>query len=554
MLAKPKVVVIGIDGGCWDYIDPLLEKGQLPNLQQLIDNGLRGILKSTTPAISPVAWSSFITGKNPGKHGIFDFLVRMGDDFVPFSSAHRYGTPFWKYLNNSGLQVGIIGIPVTYPPEKVDGFMVAGFGAPEGSRNLTYPLDLLDSIERKYGEYKVIVSEHILEGTDIDHYFAKFRENEIRQTKIALDLAEESQTDMLAINFMAADQFNHYSSDYDYVEEALAAVDQNIGAIMERFSEANFVVLSDHGSRRLEKIFLLRNWLFEHGLVHYLPRDINSITVAEINHVLTRLLQDHYRWNGVGEKLLRRLLGHLFNVLPMWGKRNFLSTLLEIAPYNFYLYQYNDQIDWEKTQIYELSGYGELYVNSNPGISNEFEYEELRDKCIELLSSIQYPITGKPLVQRVYRKEELYSGSFLDLSPDLVADFNQSTCAFKPGGFQNNVRKSDLFIDPVTNFGAHTSDGMFVFSGSDFKGSGSRVQPASIVDIPATLLHLFGVPIPDDYDGRVLAEYISEEFMAKTPVRFQEGDGELIRSTQHPFSQEEMEDLEGKLRELGYIG
>ncbi len=554
MLSSPKVIIIGIDGGCWDYIDPLLGKGELPNLQRLIDNGLRGVLKSTMPPITPPAWSSFVTGKNPGKHGLFDFLVRIGDNLVPFNSTHRHGTPFWKYLNNSGFRVGILGIPVTYPPEEVDGFMVSGFGAPAGSRNLTYPPDLLDSIEKKYGEYKVIVPQRVADEGGLDGYLAATLENEARQTRIALDLAEEHQIDLLAINFQSADQFNHYSRDYVHVEEVLIAIDHSVGRIVEKFPDANFIVLSDHGSRRLKGVFLLRNWLVEQGLVRYLPREINTLTVAEINHVLARLLQEHYGWKGVGEKLLRRLLRGLFGILPVWGKQHFLNTLVKITPYSCFYYQYTDQIDWEKTQLYELSGYGGFYVNSNNGTPNRLEYEEVRDKLVELLSSIQDPMTGNPLVNCIYRKEELYNGQFLDLAPDLVADFGQSNYAFKVGGYEDNVERSALFIEPIDYFGAHMADGMFVLCGRDFKGSADWVRPASVVDIPTTVLHLFGVPIPQDYDGRVLMQYISEEFMATAPVRFQEGDSELARRIETPFSQEEMKSLEERLRGLGYIG
>jgi predicted AlkP superfamily phosphohydrolase/phosphomutase len=559
MSAGPKVIVIGIDGASWDYLDPLLEKGQLPNLRRLIDNGLRGVLKSTLPPITPAAWSSFITGKNPGKHGLFDFVVKIGDKLVPFNSMNRYGTPFWKYLNNGGLRTGILGIPATYPPEEVNGFMIVGFGAPDSSGNLTYPSDLLGILEKKYGAYKVVIPHQVVDEAGLDHYLTATLENEAKQTKIALDLAGEFQLDLLAINFQSADQFNHYARDYVYVEKVLVGIDENIGRITEKYPDANYVLLSDHGSRRLKGIFLLRNWLFEQGLVHFLPREISSLSVAEINHVLSRLLQDRYGWSGIGEKLLRRAFVGIFGVLPAWAKQNVLISLLQIVPYRFVRYRYTDQIDWEKTQVYELTGLGGFYINSGNGYPNDPsrqppEYDELRQNFIELISSVQDPFSGKPLVHRVYKKEEIYKGPFVDLAPDLVADFSRSTCAFKADGFQDNVKKSDLFIQPINYFGAHTLDGVFAFSGKDFRRSASWVESASIADIPATILHLFGVPIPEDYDGRVLAEYISEHFMATTPIRFQEGDREVTRNIENPFSQEEMENLEERLRELGYIG
>lgn len=555
MLTNPRLIVIGIDGGCWDYLDPLLGSGQLPNLQHLIDNGLRGILKSTMPPITPPAWSSFITGKNPGKHGLFDFIVQTGDGCVPFSSVHRHGTCFWKYLNNAGFRVGVVGIPVTYPPEEVDGYMIAGFGAPEGSRNLTWPPDLLDFIEKKYGTYKVVISHQNADEQDPDHYLAATLENDARQTRIALDLAEEFTVDLLVINYQSADQFNHYAEDWAYVEKVLIGIDQNVGCILERFPEANLVLLSDHGSRRLRGVFLLRNWLCEQGLVHYLPREINSLTVAEINHVLAKLLQDHNGWGGMGEKLLRRLLGELFSIAPDWGKQSFLDALLKVSPYRFMRYQYTDQIDWEHTRIYELSGYGGFHVNLQDGMTEGSQrYEELRDQFTELLLSVRVPLTGTPLVRRVYKKEELYSGPFMNSAPDLVADYDQSAYGFRPSGLQDNVGKSTLFAESTGYFGAHKRNGMFGLCGRDFGQSEGLVEPASIWDIPATILHMFGTPIPEDYDGRVLTEYISEEFMARSEVRFQEGDGELMGDAENPFSQEEMEGLTERLRALGYIG
>jgi predicted AlkP superfamily phosphohydrolase/phosphomutase len=555
ILGNPRLVVIGIDGGCWDYLDPLLDSGQLPNLQHMIDNGLRGILKSTMPPITPAAWSSFITGKNPGKHGLFDFMVRTGDSFVPFSSAHRHGTSFWKYLNNSGFRVGVLGIPATYPPEEVDGYMIAGFGAPEGSRHLTWPPDLLDFIEDKYGTYKVIIPHQIADGKGLDYYLDATLENDSRQTRIAVDLAEQFRVDLLVINYQSADQLNHYARDCAYVEKALIGIDQNVGCILGRFPEANVMLVSDHGSRRLRGVFLLRNWLCEQGLVHYLPREICSLTAAELNHVLVRLLQGHYGWGGVGEQMLRRLLGELFSILPDWGKRSFLNALLRVVPYRFMHYQYTDQIDWENTQIYELSGYGGFYVNLQGRMPQSSEcYKELRDHFFELLSSVRDPLTRKPLVQRVYKREELYSGPFVDLAPDLVADYDQSVYGFKPAGVQDNVDKSTLFMESTSYFGAHVRDGIFAFCGRSFKQSDGLVEAASIWDIPATVLHLFGIPIPEDYDGRVLTEYISEELMATAEVRFQAGDRELTGDVENPFSQEEMEGLEERLRSLGYIG
>jgi predicted AlkP superfamily phosphohydrolase/phosphomutase len=100
-----KTFVLGIDSGCWDYLDPLLAAGRMPNLSRLIRTGIRGILESTMPPITPVAFSSFAIGVNPGKHGIFGWSVRPGGQAqsVPASASNRKGEPFWRYLNAAGV-------------------------------------------------------------------------------------------------------------------------------------------------------------------------------------------------------------------------------------------------------------------------------------------------------------------------------------------------------------------------------------------------------------------------------------------------------------------
>jgi hypothetical protein len=159
-----KTLLIGLDAACWDYLDPLLQADRLPALRKIIDAGNGGILKSTLPAMTPTAWSTLITGKNPGKHGVFEMMWRKpgGYDFVPTSAGSRQGTPFWKYLNDAGIRVGLVNIPFTHPPTPVDGFMLCGFGAPETARDLTWPPEALEWVDNGAEPYRPAVSTELL--------------------------------------------------------------------------------------------------------------------------------------------------------------------------------------------------------------------------------------------------------------------------------------------------------------------------------------------------------------------------------------------------------
>jgi predicted AlkP superfamily phosphohydrolase/phosphomutase len=152
-----RAVILGFDGMDPDLADRFMNEGRLPNLAKLRDKGTFSKLRTTFPAISPVAWSTFMTGVNPGKHNIYDFLARDTSNYLPFlSSAEikgpkrhikigkysipfgkteikgmRKGTPFWHWLGNAGIFSSVIRVPVTFPPEKFQGVLLSGMCVPD---------------------------------------------------------------------------------------------------------------------------------------------------------------------------------------------------------------------------------------------------------------------------------------------------------------------------------------------------------------------------------------------------------------------------------------
>lgn len=154
-----KTLVVGLDAACWDYLNPLLKVGKLPTLQRLIDTGTWGTLHSTMPAHTPTAWASIITGKNPGKRGVYDHLWRRPGsyDFVPTNARVRMGTPFWKRLNEYCVRVGLVNVPHTHPPDPVDGFVVGGFWPTSSAPDIVYPSDVLEWISERFGRYEPAV-------------------------------------------------------------------------------------------------------------------------------------------------------------------------------------------------------------------------------------------------------------------------------------------------------------------------------------------------------------------------------------------------------------
>ncbi|MGC2245705.1 MAG: alkaline phosphatase family protein, partial [Terriglobales bacterium] len=152
-----RAVILGFDGMDPELADRFMKEGRLPNLAKLRDRGTFAKLRTTFPAISPVAWSTFMTGVNPGKHNIYDFLacdrnhylpflssaeikgpkrqIKIGKYSIPFGKTEikgmRKGTPFWHWLGKAGIFSSVIRVPVTFPPEKFQGVLLSGMCVPD---------------------------------------------------------------------------------------------------------------------------------------------------------------------------------------------------------------------------------------------------------------------------------------------------------------------------------------------------------------------------------------------------------------------------------------
>jgi predicted AlkP superfamily phosphohydrolase/phosphomutase len=151
--ARQRVFLIGLDGASWNLMGPALKRGKLPNLQKLIETGSSGPLKSLLPTHSPVLWTSIATGKTQKKHGIQTFTAEKDGKMIPVSGTQRITKAFWNIFSDYGLTVGVVNWWVTWPPEKVNGYMISDRYRnwnPHRDKDvvLTYPPDLLSALPR----------------------------------------------------------------------------------------------------------------------------------------------------------------------------------------------------------------------------------------------------------------------------------------------------------------------------------------------------------------------------------------------------------------------
>ncbi|MCA9926247.1 MAG: alkaline phosphatase family protein, partial [Anaerolineales bacterium] len=144
-----KVLLIGLDGATFDVIRPLAEAGRLPHLNRLLHEGAWGTLNSTIPPISPTAWTTITTGKNPGQHGVYDFrkFAQVGVSDIDYQRLKNKHKRIWDLLGEAGLRSIVIDVPFTFPPTPLNGVMLTGYGTPRTPDTIfTYPSDLIERV------------------------------------------------------------------------------------------------------------------------------------------------------------------------------------------------------------------------------------------------------------------------------------------------------------------------------------------------------------------------------------------------------------------------
>lgn len=556
-----KTLVVGLDAACWPYLDPLLKAGKLETLANLQEDGCWGILRSTMPAHTPTAWTSIITGKNPGKHGIFDHLLPVSGQhkLIPPNSKMRQGTPFWQRLAQAGIRVGLVNVPFTHPPEPVNGFVVCGFGAPASAQDIALPESAQTWLARQFPSFQPIVDPDLLKKGTPTEIFAAESRHQSQQVRIATELADRHEVQVVIINLMLLDHANHKMPALEQVQQSIIQSDADLKLLIDRFQPDNIMLFSDHGSRRVEGTFLLHAWLRDRGYCVQRKRKPAEKRAA-LNWLLVQWLQDDAHSTTVGARLLRSIIANGVPYLPPPLARRFWKRIEEDVPYAEAYVQFDENIDYQKSRVHPGTSYaGLLYLNLNhqpSGATPKSDERQFVDELIDQLSQLRDPVTGSPLIREIYTAQQLYQGPAADYGPDLILDVSDATCNvltnFRRGATKEE-KKSDYYVLDGREFGRHSNDGIFVFSGPDFN-RGPTSAPGTVLDLPATLLHLYEVPIPEDYDGSVLTQVMAPQFLEAHPIRSQPGDDETFDLWQLEQTSDETDELLSHLQALGYIG
>jgi predicted AlkP superfamily phosphohydrolase/phosphomutase len=542
-----KILIVGLDGATFDVIDPLFQRGQLPHLRRLVEEGTWGKLRSTIPPRSAPAWSAFMTGKNPGKLGIYDFYTY---DPARYSflkprlvtSAPLVGQTFWDILGKLGYRVGIITVPVTYPPWEVNGFMVSGYPCPDTEKCFTFPPELADSFTEPYRVRKDVKRTASPEQMATERY-----QETLNRTSLALRMLREESLNLLCMVLGTTDMAQHFFWKYsapnsperdpddgkfsDMIPKIYRQADECLGRLLQESEEDTLIfVVSDHGGGPAPTKEVNTNyWLRNLGLLRLNPRKHLS---SSVQRTVVQFLKRNIRRKAK----LRELMPPILRDKVRMVSHNVTS------------------VDWSATKVYRfpMAPPAEgLMINvlgrqAQGVVRQGDEYEQLREYLIDQIAELHDEKTGQLIVEKVYRREELYSGEHMTKAPDLVILFKNDYLG--EGGLEPPL----ITPHPVGKInGYHTLDGIFLARGKGLKGN-HHLQGAHIFDLAPTILYALDVPIPKDMDGKVLQDIFEDSFLRRQPIKYTEPLGPSIEPEKALTSEEE-EIMKEKLRSLGYL-
>ena len=272
-------------------------KGACPILARLIAGGAFKRMNSVYPTVSSVAWSSFMTGKNPAKHGIFGFVDRDPATLkttIPTSRAMQSRT-LWEILSDAGKRVVVMNVPVTYPPRQVNGVLIAGFLAPNLNK-VAYPPEMGQKL-KEWG-YRIDTDPWVARESK-DKMLADVNDTFDRRVKTLFTLMEEEEWDYFHCHIMSTDRLFHFlweqmeDNDPVYAPQFLAfmeKLDRLIGDVMSRLDEhTSLVVMSDHGFCTLDKEIYVNYWLQQQGWLQFdtaEPKSIEDMSSSSVAYSL----------------------------------------------------------------------------------------------------------------------------------------------------------------------------------------------------------------------------------------------------------------------------
>lgn len=529
-------VLIGLDGATFTVLDALMQDGTMPFLRAFVSRGTRAPLLSTPHPLTPPAWTSLMTGRTPGNHGVFDFMwpLYQGDRmFIKLMDSRDIKCEtVWSLFSRQGYRVASLNFPVMFPPRPVNGALISGFVSWRHLARAVYPpqfyetLKTIPAVNRRELAMDLDQEKKSIQGLapeEYEEWISLHIRRERQWFEIARYLLLHDPCELTAVLFDGADKLQHIAwplLDPALLPQAPSGWQQTIRNLcLEYFSNIDFYlatlvelagpnaqtfIVSDHGFGTSDEIFYVNVFLARHGYLH---------------------------WGSEAKQ--------------SDGAERHLPQRMSV--------QYG-LIDWKRTTAYALAPSSNgIYIRvarepSQPGVAPQ-EYESFRAHLIDQLLRLRAPDGGR-IVTRVMTREEAFPGTENERAPDL-------TLVLRDHGFVSVLNAPSILRRREQPVGAHRPEGVFMAMGPGIR-QGFSAPLFPIVDIAPLLAYSLGLPIPSDFEGRVPVEIFTEDFLRRQPVSIGEPTKAVSAYSSTPQAapppaEDEEAAILSRLKALGYV-
>ncbi|HSJ26691.1 MAG TPA: alkaline phosphatase family protein [Acidimicrobiia bacterium] len=525
----PRVLLIGWDGADWRILDPLLERGDLPNLQALIDRGQRGVLKSTVPTHSWAAWPSFLTGVDPADHGVYDILETVPGTHKQYPVTYRSikERTFVEDLSAAG-KVGVYAdVPLMFPPPEIEGKILAGGVLPKG-RQYSHPAGLPDELEKAGVPWVINGMSWTTFRNRPGPYLDEALEITGKRIRATEWLMDNSDWDLMASVWVSVDRTQHALSNYvapDHpdcakndmtqigmkVRDVYKQLDDAIGSFVSRTRSDDLILfISDHGFQSVTRTVHMDHLLKRLGFLEF-----------SASNVVFGPMQ----WGPV-----RKIARKAYDFLGLHGKVSLPQS-----------------VNWSKTKAFTtIRSTGEgvsinLAGREPDGIVDPADFEKVRDRVMDALSSFTDPATGKKPVKAIYRREEVFKGRHAETAPDILMEPAEQ---YSLTHAKSAIEKADWIS------GDHRIDGVIVAAGPAVR---PFEQQPLLVDMAPTILAALGAPASIEHTGRILHEVVGLEAKVTRGEESKVTIPGMTGPEESNVTDTEADEMEEHLRGLGYL-
>jgi predicted AlkP superfamily phosphohydrolase/phosphomutase len=550
------ILIVGLDGATLDLVEPWVADGTLPALGRLMGASAFGRLASTVPPATFPSWTSFMTGVNPGRHGVFDFTRREPGAYrVRFVNAtFRRAPSIWRLLSAAGRRVCVIGVPGTYPPEPVNGCMISGFDTPVTTRadsSFIYPSDLAGEV-REAGGFPFADFQEFSVGRGWHaRALASMLSSIERKGQLAARLLRRERWDCFMLLLGESDTVAHHFWAFhdrfsprapaagdgfrDAIRQVYVNLDRVIGQLCRQVPSAHVLVVSDHGFGGTgDTALFLNRWLEREGLLRWRVGGAGAPLMGAARRFAVRLVPE--RWQA---SFFRFAGGRVVNAIESRARFG--------------------GIDWGRTQAFseELNYFPSIWLNLQgrdpAGRVAPQNYDRVCADLRARLLAWQDPIHRAPVVRHVWRRDEIYDGPYVDNAPDLILDLATPggysyVCLPSAGRSGEPLRRLDekeLSGGKLRGMsGSHRPDGLFILKGDGVMPG--ELRGCWIGDMAPTILSLCGLTPPAGWDGRVLPSLGGAAPMHAAAE-------ERTSTSERPYGAGEEACLKERLAQLGYL-